>query len=152
MKVMCYRCRAVMDESDLKSVDVREYFGDDIECLKCPNCNSSDSLKLSSSSLFEHGGTTLFVPVFDADVIEHGFERGTVRIIDHEGEIVCEIGQRWFYFETDADSLTMSAKEYMANHTLGEIAQKVADTLNDMGKDDPFTYVDELVYYANLLD
>lgn len=140
MKVMCRKCKAVMDESDLESVDVREDYGD-VCCAKCPNCHT-----------VEYDGDTLFIPVFDADTIERGFERGTARITDHEHEVVCEIGKHWFYFATDGDSLAMSAKEYMANHTLGEIAQKVADTLNDMGKDDPFTYGDELVYYANLLD
>lgn len=140
MKVICRKCKAVMDESDLESVDVREDYGD-VCCAKCPNCHT-----------VEYDGDTVFIPVFDAGAIERGFEQGIARIIDHEGEVVCEIGQHWFHFEINADSLTMSAKEYMANHTLGEITQKVADTLNDMGEDDPFTYGDELRYYASLLD
>lgn len=140
MKVTCRRCKAIMDESDLESVDVREDYGD-VCCARCPNCHT-----------VEYDGDTLFVPVFDAGSIEHGLEQGTARITDHEGEIVCEIGTYWFYFTNTADLSDMSVKEYMANHTLGEIAQKVADTLNDMGKDDPFTYGDELRYYASLLD
>ncbi len=84
-------------------------------------------------------------------MIADGLAKHLVQLVTDPNEgagTVCQIGEWWFYFDTD-EAPNLEPDAYVSNVSIADIVDKIFDTLQDFKTDD--TFKDEYDYYEAVL-
>ena len=87
------------------------------------------------------------------DIIEDGLYNNIIEITTNPyDEIVAQIGEYWFYFDSEANDECIELEDYLRQTDTKEISEKIYDTLDDMRRIDLPDENDEYNYYLAYLN